>query len=174
MKKWDQVLLNTYTANRYSQCTAFVQSKGCNENLITAIDSALSLAVIYYSQATANVQLMTAEVPKLGCNQLSSERLHKIPLRTVIWLQGSYQWYYVQQKTVQTTTKYFSLFIFPSIKSKQTLWQSNFVWWKIKTTQTPTKKKYLVSIFEKVQINKKPEPMKYYCITFQPRESPIR
>ena len=51
-----------YTANKYSQCTAFVQSKGCNENLITAIDSALSLAVIYYSQATANVQLMTAEV----------------------------------------------------------------------------------------------------------------
>ena len=47
---------------------AFVQSKGCNENLITAIDSALSLAVIYYSQATAHVQLMTAEVPKLGCN----------------------------------------------------------------------------------------------------------
>ena len=34
--------------------------------------------------------------------------------------------------------------------------------------------KNLVSIFEKVQINKKPEQMKYYCITFQPRESPIR
>ena len=64
--KLTQQKLNT--ANRYSQCTAFVQSKGCNENLITAIDSALSLAVIYYSQATANVQLMTAEVPKLGCN----------------------------------------------------------------------------------------------------------
>ena len=94
-----------YTANKYSQCTAFVQSKGCNGNMITAIDSALSLTVIYYSQATANVQLMTAEVPKLGCNQLSCERLYKIPLRTVISLEGNYQWYYVQQKTVQTTTK---------------------------------------------------------------------
>ena len=45
---------------------------------------------------------------------------------------------------------------------------------KNQDTQTPTKKKYLVSIFETVQINKKPEQMKYYCITFQPRESPIR
>ena len=49
---------------------SFVQSKDCNANLITAIDSALSLTVIHYSQTTANVQLMTALIPKLDCNQL--------------------------------------------------------------------------------------------------------
>lgn len=57
-----------HTANKYSQCTAFVQSKGCNENLITAIDSALSLTVIHYSQTTANVQLMTALIAKSDNN----------------------------------------------------------------------------------------------------------
>ena len=57
-----------YTANRYSHSTAFIQSEDCNANLITAIDSALSLTVIYYSQATAIVQLMTALIPKLDCN----------------------------------------------------------------------------------------------------------
>ena len=59
-----------YTANRYSHSTAFVQSKDCNANLITAIDSTLSLTVIYYSQATVIVQLMNALTPKFDCNQL--------------------------------------------------------------------------------------------------------
>ena len=57
-----------YTANEYSQSTAFVQSKDCNANLITVIDSALSLTVIHYSQTTANVQLMTALITKLDDN----------------------------------------------------------------------------------------------------------
>ena len=38
---------SSYTANRYSPSTAFVQSNDCNGILITAIDSALSLTVIY-------------------------------------------------------------------------------------------------------------------------------
>ena len=57
-----------YTANYYSHSTAFVQSKDCNANLITAIDSALSLTVIHYSQTTANVQLMTALIAKSDNN----------------------------------------------------------------------------------------------------------
>ena len=57
-----------YTANRYSHSTAFVQSKDFNANLITAIDSALSLTVIHYSQTTANVQLMTALIAKSDNN----------------------------------------------------------------------------------------------------------
>ena len=57
-----------YTANRYSHSTAFVQSKDCNANLITAIDSTLSLTAIYNSQATAIGQLMTALIPKLDCH----------------------------------------------------------------------------------------------------------
>ena len=56
------------TANYYSHSTAFVQSKDCNANLITAIDSALSLTVIHYSQTTANVQLMTALIAKSDNN----------------------------------------------------------------------------------------------------------
>ena len=59
---------NMYTANYYSHSTAFVQSKDCNANLITAIDSALSLTVIHYSQTTANVQLMTALIAKSDNN----------------------------------------------------------------------------------------------------------
>ena len=59
---------NPYTANYYSHSTAFVQSKDCNANLITAIDSALSLTVIHYSQTTANVQLMTALIAKSDNN----------------------------------------------------------------------------------------------------------
>ena len=57
-----------YTANYCSHSTAFVQSKDCNANLITAIDSALSLTVIHYSQTTANVQLMTALIAKSDNN----------------------------------------------------------------------------------------------------------
>ena len=57
-----------HTVNEYNRSTAFVLSDDRNENLITAIDSALSLTVIYYSQATAIVQLMTALTPKLDCN----------------------------------------------------------------------------------------------------------
>ena len=60
--------LHLYTANYYSHSTAFVQSKDCNANLITAIDSALSLTVIHYSQTTANVQLMTALIAKSDNN----------------------------------------------------------------------------------------------------------
>ena len=60
--------LARYTANYYSHSTAFVQSKDCNANLITAIDSALSLTVIHYSQTTANVQLMTALIAKSDNN----------------------------------------------------------------------------------------------------------
>ena len=60
--------LKAYTANYYSHSTAFVQSKDCNANLITAIDSALSLTVIHYSQTTANVQLMTALIAKSDNN----------------------------------------------------------------------------------------------------------
>ena len=60
--------LSSYTANYYSHSTAFVQSKDCNANLITAIDSALSLTVIHYSQTTANVQLMTALIAKSDNN----------------------------------------------------------------------------------------------------------
>ena len=60
--------LQSYTANYYSHSTAFVQSKDCNANLITAIDSALSLTVIHYSQTTANVQLMTALIAKSDKN----------------------------------------------------------------------------------------------------------
>ena len=58
----------SHTANYYSHSTAFVQSKDCNANLITAIDSALSLTVIHYSQTTANVQLMTALIAKSDNN----------------------------------------------------------------------------------------------------------
>ena len=57
-----------YTANYYSHSTAFVQSKDCNANLITAIDSALSLTVMHYSQTTANVQLITALIAKSDKN----------------------------------------------------------------------------------------------------------
>ena len=57
-----------YNANKCSHSTAFVQSKDCNESLITAIDSALSLTVIHYSQTTANVQLMTALIAKSDNN----------------------------------------------------------------------------------------------------------
>ena len=67
---WTYILENVpnYTANYYSHSTAFVQSKDCNANLITAIDSALSLTVIHYSQTTANVQLMTALIAKSDNN----------------------------------------------------------------------------------------------------------
>ena len=66
LSPWQHPL--SYTANYYSHSTAFVQSKDCNANLITAIDSALSLTVIHYSQTTANVQLMTALIAKSDNN----------------------------------------------------------------------------------------------------------
>ena len=67
---WSKIALvpSSHTANYYSHSTAFVQSKDCNANLITAIDSALSLTVIHYSQTTANVQLMTALIAKSDNN----------------------------------------------------------------------------------------------------------
>ena len=42
----------SYTANKQSHSTAFLQSIDSNANLITAIDSALSLTVTYYSHCT--------------------------------------------------------------------------------------------------------------------------
>ena len=45
---------------------------------------------------------------------------------------------------------------------------------KNQDTQTPTKKKYLVSIFETVQINKKPEQMKYCCINISTQRKPYQ
>ena len=45
---------------------------------------------------------------------------------------------------------------------------------KNQDTQTPAKKKYLVSIFETVQINKKPEQIKYYCINISTQRNPYQ
>ena len=56
-------------------------------------------------------------------------------------------------------------FVYFSInKIKTNFMTVKFCLMKNQDTQTPTKKKYLVPIFKIVQINKKPEQMRYYCI----------
>ena len=48
-----------YTANIYSRCTAKVLPKSCTVTWNTANDCAQCLAVPFYSQVTATIQLMT-------------------------------------------------------------------------------------------------------------------
>ena len=59
---------NLHTANIYCHPAAKLPPEGCIVLWITAIDSALSLTVIHYSQTTANVQLMTALIAKSDNN----------------------------------------------------------------------------------------------------------
>ena len=125
-----------HTANRYSHSTAFVQSKGCNANLITAIDSALSLTVLYYSQATASLQLITTLIAELDCNWLSCERHYKIPLMAVIGWQEVMNGIKYSNKLYILHPNIFWGAISLSLKSKQKSWQWILVWLKVKTTQT--------------------------------------